>query len=92
MKAVWHGTVLVESDQTVEVEGNHYFPLDAIKQDHFQESETRTDCCWKGEASYYHIVVDGKTNEDAAWYYSDPKQAAKQIKGHVAFWKGVEVS
>ena len=58
----------------------------------FKESETRTDCCWKGEASYYHIVVDGKTNEDAAWYYSDPKQVAKQIKGHVAFWKGVEVS
>ena len=92
MKATWNGAVLAESDQTVEVEGNQYFPPDTINKQYFQESETHTICSWKGEASYYNIVVDGKLNEDAAWYYPATKSAADEIRGYVAFWKGVKVS
>lgn len=92
MKAKWNGAVLAESDRTVVVEGNHYFPPDSIKQDRFRKSGTHTTCPWKGEASYYSIVVDGKVNEDAAWYYPAASEAAKQIEGYVAFWKGVEVT
>ncbi len=92
VKATWNGAVLAESDQTHVVEGNHYFPADSIAKQYFKPSDSTTECPWKGAASYYTIDVDGKTNEDAAWYYPDPKDAAKEIKDHVAFWKGVEVS
>jgi uncharacterized protein (DUF427 family) len=90
-KATWNGVVLAESDRTVVVEGNHYFPSDSINRQYFQESPTHTTCGWKGIASYYTVQVDGKTNPDAAWYYPEPKDAAKQIAGHIAFWKGVKV-
>ena len=91
VKATWQGKTLAESDQTVVVEGNHYFPIDAIKQEYFQPSATHTTCPWKGLASYYTVAVDGQTNPDAAWYYPEPKEAAANIKGYVAFWRGVEV-
>ena len=91
MKATWKGEVLAESDETVVVEGNHYFPVDSIKREHFQESATHTTCHWKGEASYYDVVVGGDVNKDAAWYYAEPKHAAKEIKDRVAFWRGVKV-
>ena len=91
MKATWNGAVLAESDETIVVEGNHYFPPDALHCEHFTESQTHTTCPWKGVASYYDVVVDGKTNPDAAWYYPTPKDAAKQIAGYVAFWRGVKV-
>lgn len=91
MKAVWNGTVIAESDDTKVVEGNHYFPADSVKREFFEPSQTNTVCGWKGTASYYTLAVDGKRNPDAAWYYPDPKDAAKEIAGHVAFWKGVEV-
>lgn len=90
-RAVWNGQILAESDKTVVVEGNHYFPPDAIKKEFFQPSSTHTTCGWKGEASYYTISVDGKENKDAAWYYPTPKDAANNIKGYIAFWKGVKV-
>ena len=90
-KAIWEGTVLAESDKTVEVEGNQYFPPEAIKKDLFKPSSTHSVCPWKGTASYYDVEVNGKNNRDAAWYYPEPKDAAKQIKGYVAFWKGVKV-
>ncbi|HTH38908.1 MAG TPA: DUF427 domain-containing protein [Pyrinomonadaceae bacterium] len=92
MKAIWKGTVLAESDDTVIVEGNHYFPSDSIKTEFLQPSETHTVCGWKGTASYYDIVVNGETNPDAAWYYPETKAEAKEIEGRIAFWKGVEVS
>ena len=91
MKAVWQGTVLAESDQTVVVEGNHYFPPESVKSDYLIESSTHTHCPWKGQASYYHIEVKGKRNEDSAWYYPDAKPKAENIEGYIAFWKGVEV-
>lgn len=91
MKATWRGATLAESNETVVVEGNHYFPADAINKEYFQASEKHTTCPWKGEASYYDVVVDGETNSGAAWYYPEPKEAAQQIANHVAFWKGVEV-
>jgi uncharacterized protein (DUF427 family) len=90
-KAIWQGTVLAESNQTVEVEGNQYFPIQATKQEYFKSSTTHSICPWKGTASYFDIEVNGERNRDAAWYYPDPKPAASQIKGHVAFWKGVTV-
>ena len=90
-KAIWNGQVLAESDATVEVEGNHYFPADSLTREHFEDSPTTSVCGWKGTASYYHVVVDGQRNDDAAWYYPTPKDAAEDIRGHVAFWKGVEV-
>ncbi len=90
-KAVWNGVVLAESDKTEVVEGNQYFPPDSVKREYFKETDTHTTCPWKGLASYYTIEVNGKENKDAAWYYPAPKDAAKQIKDHVAFWKGVEV-
>jgi uncharacterized protein (DUF427 family) len=90
-KAIWEGTVLAQSDRTIEVEGNQYFPPDAINQELFKPSSTHSVCPWKGTASYYDVEVNGKSNRDAAWYYSEPKPAAKQIKGYVAFWKGVKV-
>lgn len=90
-RAIWNGAVLAESDDCVVVEGNQYFPPDALNAQYFQPSETHTVCSWKGTASYYDIVVDGQVNKDAAWYYPTPKQAAKQIAGRVAFWRGVRV-
>jgi uncharacterized protein (DUF427 family) len=90
-RATWNGAVLAESDATIVVEGNHYFPPDSIRHEAFKPSDTHTVCGWKGTASYYTVVVDGKENADAAWYYPDPKPAAKEIAGYVAFWKGVKV-
>lgn len=91
MKAVWNGAVLAESDNTVVVEGNHYFPADSLDRQYFVESGKHTTCPWKGKASYYTIVVDGKENRDAAWYYPQPSRAAEKIRHQVAFWRGVEV-
>ena len=91
MKATWNGVVLAESDKTVVVEGNHYFPPDTIKREYFQESSTQTNCPWKGEASYYNVVVNGQVSRDAAWYYPEPKPAANEIRDSVAFWRGVKV-
>ena len=91
MRATWNGATIAESDDTVVVEGNQYFPRDAIRQEYFQESDTHTTCPWKGEASYFNVVVNGETNKDAAWYYPDPKPAAQEIKDRVAFWRGVKV-
>ena len=90
-RATWNGAVLAESDRTLVVEGNQYFPPDAIKREYFRPSETHTVCGWKGTASYYDVVVDGQVNKDAAWYYPTPKEAATQIAGYVAFWHGVQV-
>lgn len=90
-KAVWNNAVVANTTEFETVEGNVYFPPDSINPAHFQESDTHSVCPWKGTASYYNVVVDGKINKDAAWYYPDPKPAAKNIKDHVAFWKGVQV-
>lgn len=92
MRATWNGVTLAESDDTVVVEGNHYFPLDSLASEHFAPSETTTICPWKGTASYYDVVAGSETNGDAAWFYPAPKDAAKEIKDRVAFWRGVEVS
>ncbi len=91
MKALWNNTVIAESADTVVVEGNHYFPPDSIAVEFFKPSTTTTVCPWKGTASYYTLDVGGKQNPDAAWYYPDTKSAADEIKGHIAFWKGVQV-
>lgn len=92
MKATWNGIVLAQSDDTVVVEGNHYFPLGSIADENFAPSETHTVCPWKGIASYYTVEAGGKTNPDAAWFYPQPKPGAEQVAGRVAFWKGVSVS
>ncbi len=92
MKAIWKGQVIAESDRTVVVEGNHYFPKEAVKGEFLRDSPTHTTCPWKGVASYYSLQVEGETNRDAAWYYPQTKDAAKHIEGYVAFWKGVKVS
>lgn len=91
MKAIWQNEIIAESDSTVVVENNHYFPPSAVKTALLSPSQTHTHCPWKGDASYYDININGKINRDAAWYYPDPKQAAENIKGYIAFWKGVEV-
>jgi uncharacterized protein (DUF427 family) len=91
MKAVWNNTVIAQSEETIIIEGNHYFPVESINKDYFKGSETQTTCPWKGQASYYDVIVDGERNKDAAWYYAEPKPAAAEIKGYVAFWKGVKV-
>ncbi len=90
-KAIWNGATLAESEQCIVVEGNQYFPPDAINRQYFKASSNHTTCPWKGEASYYTVEVGGKANKDAAWYYPTPKDAAKQIKDYVAFWRGVTV-
>jgi len=90
-KAIWNGTVVAESDKCVVVEGNQYFPPDSIKSEYFQPSEKRTTCPWKGQAHYYTLAVDGKTNPDAVWVYPETKDAAKNIEGYYAFWRGVQV-
>lgn len=89
--ARWNGTVIAQSDETVVVEGNHYFPLSSVLEGALVNSSTTSVCPWKGTASYYSVVVDGTTNIDAAWYYPEPKEAAKEIRNRVAFWKGVTV-
>jgi uncharacterized protein (DUF427 family) len=90
-KATWNGTVLAESEKYEVVEGNVYFPVEALRRENFRESGTHTTCPWKGVASYYDVVVGEQVNKDAAWYYPEPKDAARNIRGHVAFWKGVQV-
>ena len=92
MKAIWQNVILAESKATRVVEGNHYFPPDSINRNYFRDSDKHTTCPWKGIASYHHIMVDGQVNQDAAWYYPQPKVAAENIKNYVAFWKGVEVA
>ena len=91
MKAIWNGVVIAESDDTVVVEGNHYFPESALKREITTFSNHRSHCAWKGEASYYSLLVNGEMNPDAVWYYPEPTEAAQQIRGRVAFWKGVQV-
>jgi uncharacterized protein (DUF427 family) len=90
--ATWNGAIIAESSDTVVVEGNHYFPLDSVHQQYLRPSDTTTECGWKGTANYYTLHVDGQENPDAVWYYAEPKPEAAQIKGHVAFWNGVEVT
>ena len=92
MKAIWNGVVLAESDDTVVVEGNHYFPESALHREYFTFSNHKTTCAWKGQASYLSLLVNGEMNTDAAWFYADPKPEAAEIKGRVAFWKGVRVT
>ena len=92
MRAVWNDTEIASSDDTVIVEGNHYFPLSSVNSSYLRESDKHSNCLWKGKASYYDIVVGDEVNEGAAWYYSDPKPAAAEISGRVAFWRGIEVS
>ena len=91
MRAIWNGAVVAESDDTVVVEGNHYFPKESITAEYFVDSTKTSVCPWKGTASYYSLAVDGQTNADAAWYYPTPKDAASEITDRVAFWKGVQV-
>ncbi len=91
MKALWNGVVIAESDDTIVVEGNHYFPEESIIREHFQASDLETRCAWKGVASYYDLEANGKRNPGGAWYYPDPKPAAKRVTGRVAFWQGVEI-
>jgi uncharacterized protein (DUF427 family) len=91
MKAIWNGQVIAESDETIVIEGNHYFPPDSIKKEYFNSSETHSVCPWKGQASYHNLEVEGAVNQDAAWFYPHPKEPAKGFKDYVAFWKGVEV-
>jgi uncharacterized protein (DUF427 family) len=92
MRAIWNGVVLAESDDTVVVEGNHYFPEDALRREYFRDSDLHSVCPWKGTASYYDVVVGDAVNAGAAWYYPTPKPAAQEITGRVAFWKGVQVT
>ena len=92
MKAIWQGKVVAESDDTVVVEGNHYFPNDSLQQDYIRSSTTTSHCPWKGTAHYYSLEIDGQINTDAVWYYPEPKSAAAEIIGRVAFWRGVEVT
>ncbi|MBO6794556.1 MAG: DUF427 domain-containing protein [Balneolaceae bacterium] len=91
MKAIWNGRILAESDETIVIENNHYFPPSSLNKEFFNETSHQTVCPWKGTASYYSLEVDGKDNQNAAWYYPNPKDAASEIKDHVAFWKGVQV-
>jgi uncharacterized protein (DUF427 family) len=90
-KAMWNGAVIAESEDTVLVEGNHYFPLSSVKREYLEDSSHRSVCGWKGEASYYTLMVDGQRNQDAAWFYAEPKSDAAGIKDHVAFWRGVRI-
>ena len=92
MKAIWEGQLLAESENTIVIESNHYFPASSLNMQYFIESETTTKCPWKGTASYYNVVVNDEVNKDAAWYYPSPKEAATEITGYVAFWRGVEVT
>lgn len=90
-RAMWNGAVLAESDDCEQIEGNYYFPPDAVRREFLRPSATHSTCPWKGEASYYHVMVDGRENRDAAWYYPEPSNEARRITGYIAFWRGVEV-
>lgn len=92
MKAIWNNEIIAESNDTVVVENNHYFPPESVKKEYLKHSDTHTTCPWKGLASYYSLDVNGQENRDAAWYYPEPKAAASEIKGRIAFWKGVKVT
>ncbi len=92
MKAIWNNQVIAESDNTVVIENNHYFPPESIKKEYFKSSDLQSTCPWKGQASYFNLEVDGKENKDAAWYYENPSELAKGIKNHVAFWRGVQIT
>ena len=92
MQAIWNHTVIAESNETIVIENNHYFPPSTVKKEYLKLSFTHSTCPWKGEASYFDIEVDGKTNKDAAWFYPEPKDAAKEIKDYIAFWRGVKVT
>ena len=92
MKAVWNDKVIAESDETIVIEGNHYFPKQSVNEEYLVESTTATVCPWKGEASYYDIIVDDKANKDAAWFYREPKEEAELIRDYVAFWRGVQIT
>lgn len=92
MKAIWNGKVIAESEKTINIEGNQYFPNESVSKEFLSNSNTQTVCHWKGTASYYDVTVDGKTNKDAAWYYPETSVMAEKIKGYIAFWRGVEVS
>ena len=92
MKAIWNKTVIAESNDTVVIEGNHYFPIEAVNREYINDSELTSNCPWKGTANYYNLDVNGEINNDAVWYYSNPSEMAKGIKGRVAFWKGVQVT
>lgn len=92
MKAIWNNQVIAESNETKVVENNHYFPASSVKKEYFIDSNTQSNCPWKGVASYYTLEVDGSQNKDAAWYYADTKHAAKEIEGYIAFWKGVQIT
>ena len=92
MKAIWKGQLIAESDDTLVIENNHYFPIESVKKEFLEDSSHSSHCPWKGDASYYHLNVDGQKNENAVWYYADPSEMAKGIKDRVAFWKGVEVT
>ena len=91
MKAIWNNEIIAESDKTIIIENNHYFPENSVKKEFLENTNKHSTCPWKGEASYYNVIVNGKTNKNAAWYYPEPKEAAKEIKNHIAFWKGVEI-
>jgi len=91
MKAIWNDQIIAESNETVVIEGSHYFPADSVKQEYLKKSEHESVCFWKGTANYYNLDVNGETNQDAAWYYKNPSEAASRIKDHVAFWKGVKI-
>lgn len=91
MKAIWNGQIIAESDQTKNVEGNQYFPVDAVNKEFLKSSETHTVCHWKGTASYFDVMVDGQINKDAAWFYPDPSEKAMPIKDYIAFWRGVKI-
>lgn len=91
MQAIWNNKILAESKDTIIIEGNHYFPPQTINREYFKESGSHTNCAWKGTASYYSVEVEGQINKDAAWYYPEPKEAAKEIKNYVAFWRGVKI-
>ena len=92
MKAIWNNQVVAESNNTVVIEGNHYFPEDSLNKEFYKSSDLHSTCPWKGKASYFSLEVDGKENKDAAWYYEDPSELAKGIKNHVAFWRGVQIT
>ena len=92
MKAIWNGQVIASSGQTIELEGNHYFPAESVDSQFLSASDTTTTCPWKGKAHYYSVVVNGNTNPDAAWYYPSTRDAAREIEGYVAFWRGIEVT
>lgn len=91
MKAIWNGQLIAESNKTINIEGNQYFPIESVKKEFLEKNETSTFCHWKGTASYYDVVVAGKTNFDAAWHYPTPSNLAEKLKNHIAFWRGVKV-